>query len=114
MYIPSIVITIIVIVLTIFWESSREKERDKLQAKYENERMRSKEEWKHQYELYIKEQDKLKTIVVATVFDCSIDEAKEKYCILKQTYNDSNFLYADSNRERKEIYDQALTEFQGK
>lgn len=112
MYIPSIIIIVVIIALTLLWENSREKERDRLQSEYETERTRSKEEWALQYERYLKGQEKLSIAVVSAAFDCSVDEAKEKFIILKNTYNDTNFIFANSNEERIKIYEEALVKHQ--
>lgn len=110
MYITAAGISILIAIIAIYCERVKEKELLALQSKIDEERSRNKKEWQKQYDSYLTEQEKLRTYVISATFNCSLEEAKEKYTILKKTYTDNDFIFAESNELRKEIYLKALEE----
>lgn len=110
MYIPSIVLTLIIILIIALWEKRIEKERQKLIIKHNEEMQRWREDWDKQYKNYLKSENKLKIMIVSVVFNCPILEATKKFNVLKQTCFDTEFIFAESNEERIHIYNSAISE----
>lgn len=111
MYITAAGISILITIIAIYCERVKEKELNNLQRAFDEERTRNKKDSQKQYELYLAGQEKLSTAVVSATFNCSLEEAKEKYAILKKTYTNNDFIFAESNELRKEIYLKALEEY---
>lgn len=102
----------VVLVLLFCLISHREQ---KIRNEYEDRIKELRKEhsalWERDYNVERKEKENLKIGIVAAAFDCSINEAKEKYSLLRDTHTDAEFFVAKSNKERNDIYNKALSIF---
>lgn len=108
MYIPYFLIAIVIIAAAMISNRAKEKMESEHREQINRLRQEASDNWSKNYESYCKQKEELTIQIVAATFDCSIKEAKIKHKILCHTYFETEFLCADSNSERRKIYNQAI------
>ena len=111
MDIPYIVFIIILAALAFWLEKQRRDARKELEEALSAERQRNHQLSEQQFEHHQKEIEDLTIAVISATFDCGFYEAYDKYKILKNTYNDTDFVSSMSNTQRKQIFEKALSEY---
>lgn len=115
MDIPYIIFIALLITLAFWLDKQKRDATREFEEALSAERQRARQISEQELNRSIKNENELRIYVVSAAFDCSFAEAEEKYIILKETHNATDFVYARSNAQRMRIYEKALAEYnQGK
>jgi hypothetical protein len=103
-----VIFTLILIGVGLIDYNEKRKLEDSYKDKIEKIHEEHSRNWSSQYESYCEEKENLKIKIVAATFDCSIESAKVRYYLLRKNYLDTDFIFAESNKERIEIYNKLI------